>query len=517
MRIHLRCFLLTTVLFLVITTSCRSVNQAQSPAGWRTHTDPAGFVVSTPSGWSVATDARQGRIGLRGTRGEQIVIWPIFLEQKQLNAAGAARRVMQLARKLDGSLPWMPANAPANAARVVARGSTQGQRSGSTVMTWSNTPTGAAVYLYALEAPAEIYPASAETFANILKSFHGVQDNAAAQPGARADAGPATFVNWRDPQEGSFTLQVPRGWQVAGGAYRLSATDIRNIATMISPDGQMRVFMGDTNIGAFTEPTQMMAYSGMREGSYQTLGDGTRLEIRRYMTGQQFARAYAQSRLGSQCSGVQVESSSERQDLAAIFSQVVREEGMTGARLTAGDAGFSCTGKNGPLRGRVFATTVLPLPGRASLWYVMLYGYVAAPQSQQAADGISQHVIQSMRIDPQWRQREKQIANNAVAQDNARSQQIQARARQAIQENQRQTTDMIVNGYNQRSKVYDEISRKRENSILGTTDVVDPVSGSQYKIDSYSDYHWMNNQGEVTGNSTGTNPGYGWHELVTLP
>ena len=76
---------------------------------------------------------------------------------------------------------------------------------------------------------------------------------------------------------------------------------------------------------------------------------------------------------------------------------------------------------------------------------------------------------------------------------------------------------MIVNGYNQRSKVYDEISRKRENSILGTTDVVDPVSGSQYKIDSYSDYHWMNNQGEVTGNSTGTNPGYGWHELVTLP
>jgi hypothetical protein len=373
------------------------------------------------------------------------------------------------------------------------------------------------VYLYALEAPAEVYTASAESFARILQSFHGTQQEAATQQGTRADTAPPTFVNWSDPQESSFTLQVPRGWQVAGGAYRLSATDIRNVATMISPDGQMRVFIGDANIGAFTEPTQMLAYSGMREGSYQTLGDGTRLEIRRYMTGQQFARVYAQNRLGSQCTGVQVESSNDRQDLAAIFSQVVREEGMTGAQLTAGDAAFSCTGKNGPLHGRVFATTVVPLPGRAPLWYVMLYGYVAAPQSQQATDSIAQHVMQSLRIDPQWRQREKQIANNAVAQDNARSQQIQARARQAIQENQRQTTDMIVNGYNQRSKVYDEISRKRENSILGTTDVVDPVSGSQYKIDSYSDYHWMNNQGEVTGNSTGTNPGYGWQELVTLP
>jgi hypothetical protein len=47
--------------------------------------------------------------------------------------------------------------------------------------------------------------------------------------------------------------------------------------------------------------------------------------------------------------------------------------------------------------------------------------------------------------------------------------------------------------------------------------VVDPVSGSQYKIDSYSNYHWMNNQGAIVGNDTGTNPGYGWHDLVTLP
>jgi hypothetical protein len=486
-----------------------------SAGGWTTHNDPAGFSVDMPAGWSVTADSSQGRIKMHGTRGEQVVIWPIFIEQKQLNASGAARLVMQLARRLDNSLTWTPSSAPGSAVRVIAKGA---QRSGATLLTWSNTPNGAAVTLYALEAPPDVYGSSANTFARVLQSFRGSPDNAPRQTGGNASSGPVTYVNWSDPQEGAYTLQVPRGWQVSGGAYRLSATDIRNSATMISPDGQMRVFIGDTNIGAFIEPNQTFAYAGMREGSVQTLGDGTRLEIRRFMTGAQFARAYAQNHFASQCSSVQVESGGDRQDLVSAFSQAIREDELTSAQTTAGDAAFSCAGKNGQLHGHVFAITMRISSGPSTLWFAYrLYGYIATPQGQQAAEGIARQVMLSMRIDQQWRMREKQISNNAVAADNARSQQIQARARAAIQENQRQTSEMIVKGYEQRSQVYDEISRKRENSILGTTDVIDPVSGSQYKIDSYSSYHWMNNQGAIVGNDTGTNPGYGWHDLVTLP
>ena len=39
-----------------------------------------------------------------------------------------------------------------------------------------------------------------------------------------------------------------------------------------------------------------------------------------------------------------------------------------------------------------------------------------------------------------------------------------------IQEDQRQTSDIIMKGWEQRSQVYDEISRRRENAILGTLD-----------------------------------------------
>jgi hypothetical protein len=452
---------------------------------------------------------------MRGTRGEQVVIWPIFIEKKQLNAAGATRLVLQLARKLDNSLSWTPANASGNAARVITKGAT---RSGATVLTWFNTPSGASVAIYELEAPPDVYAASANTFARILQSFRGSPDNAPRQTGGNASSGPVSYVNWRDPQEGAFTLQVPRGWQVTGGEYRLSATDIRGSVTMISPDGQMRVFVGDANIGAYIGPTQTLSYAGLREGGMYGLGDGSKLEIRRYMTGSQFARAYAQNRFNSQCSGVQVESARDRQDLLSSFSGAINADGLSGGQTTAGDAVFSCTGRGGPLHGHVYAVTMVPLPSRSTIWYVYrLYGYIATAQSQQGAESIAQQVMQSYRVDQQWQMREKQIANQAVAADNARSQQIQARARAAIQENQRQTSEMIVKGYEQRSQVYDEISRRRENAILRTTDVVDPVSGSQYKIDSYSNYHWMNNQGAIVGNDTGTNPGYGWHDLVTLP
>ena len=74
-----------------------------------------------------------------------------------------------------------------------------------------------------------------------------------------------------------------------------------------------------------------------------------------------------------------------------------------------------------------------------------------------------------------------------------------------------------MKGWQQRSQVYDEISRKRENAILGTLDVVDPETGRQYKVSNYSDYHWMNNEGIIAGNNTGNSPGMDWRALVTLP
>jgi hypothetical protein len=278
------------------------------------------------------------------------------------------------------------------------------------------------------------------------------------------------------------------------------------------------VILGDSNLGTFIEPTPMMAYAGMREGTYYRLGDGSQLLIRRYMFGQQAAREYVQTYVSRECSGLQIASNNGRPDVAATLAQGARGEGMSNAQLTAGDVAFTCTIGGTAVRGMFVAATVLPFPGQSGLWYVYrLYGYFAVPGHEQDAQRVAEQAVRSVRINPQWQAQQQQIANAAVAADNERSQQIRQRAMQAIQEDQRQTSDVIMKGWEQRSQTYDEISRRRENAILGTVDVVDPESGKQYKIENYSDYHWMNNQGTITGNNTGSAPGPDWRELVTLP
>src|ERR1700722_11201175 len=159
-----------------------------------------------------------------------------------------------------------------------------------------------------------------------------------------ANATPAAinYVRWTDPHEGAFNMVVPQGWHVIGGAYRMSPTDIRNGVTMMSPDGQVRIFVGDSSLGIYTEPAQTPAAGASRGERHQTLPDGTNLEVRGYMTGQQFANFYATSTVRKQCAALQIQSNNSRPEIAGFFSQLASNEGMAGAQVTAGDVSFTC-------------------------------------------------------------------------------------------------------------------------------------------------------------------------------
>ncbi|HEV2491018.1 MAG TPA: hypothetical protein VGT03_14525 [Candidatus Acidoferrales bacterium] len=490
----------------------------EAPAnGWTTHNDPSGFSVDMPAGWKVTTGAGQGGITLHGLRGESAVIWPMFVERSQLGTREAEALVQQLARKVDAQLPWGRPQSSQNVVRTIAKGA---QRSGAALMTWTPQGNGTTVFFYCVEAPPDLYRASTDAFAGILRSFRVLQDPALKNSAARESAAPAPlrFVNWEDPRENAFSMEVPQGWQIIGGSYRLTATDIRNGVTMVSPDSRIRVIVGDSSLGVFTQPNAMLSYAGLGEGGHQMLGDGTQLEIRRYIPGPQFARSYAQAFSQRQCPDLRIESNNARPDLASGFLQSAYGEGMANAQLTAGDVAITCNLNGNSVRGFLAVATILPFPGQASLWYVYrLYGYVAPPEREKEAEAVYQQALRSWHINPEWQAQEQQLANQAVQQDNARSQQIRARAMQAIQDDQRHVSDTIVKGYEERSKIYDEISRRRENAILGEVDVIDPESGTRYKVDNFSDYHWMNNEQYMVGTSTHTSPGPDWRELITLP
>jgi hypothetical protein len=488
------------------------------PSTWTTDTDPAGFAVSRPAAWTMGKIRATGQVVLHGTRGEEVMIWPLRLKQAELDANGAAALTQELARKFDVLMPWSPVQTMKNAARVSGSGS---QRSGTVVLSWANNPTGVSIYFYGVEAPQEIYNDSTTAFAAILRSFHVVPDpsvkdilGAPSGPGAA----PLDFVSWTDPHEGAFTVPVPQGWHVIGGTYRLSTVDVRYGMVMNSPDGQIRASVGDSMVGPFTQPSQALTASGLREGSYQTLSDGTRVELLRYLSGQQFARSYVETLVSRQCSNPQISSNNSREDLASNFSQSAASVGFTDALLTAGDVSFTCTMDGKPVKGKYIAATIRMAPNISPIWLVYrLYGYIAFSGREQDGEEVLMQMVRSWKFTPEWEALRKDAAMPAVQTEIASSQEIRQRAQEAIVEDQRQTAEMIAKSSEQRQKLYDQLERKRQNSILGSLEITDAQTGAQYKVSDFSDYHYLSGDGYIYSANSREQSGADLKDLLAIP
>ena len=488
------------------------------PKSWTTHNDPAGFAVNLPAAWSISRVSSIGQVLFRGTRGEEILIWPLHLQQPKLDAQGAAAMVQELARKFDVLMPWSPVQSAPNAARLMGLGA---ERSATAVLTWADGPSGVSACFYAVEAPGEIYRDSTDSFVAILKSFHVVQSSSmegATGAGKGSGGGELKFVNWSDPHEGAFGVSVPEGWRVVGGSYRLSAVDARHSVAVTSPDGLVRASMGDTFVGAFTQPTQALAAAGLGEGNYETLPDGTGVEILRYNSGQQFARSYVATLVSRECSNPRMNSSSAREDLATMFSQSAASAGFTDALFTAGEVSFTCNLRGRPARGKYVAATIRMAPGFSPLWFVYrLYGYVAAAGREEDGEKVLTQMIQSSKFDPDWETRQKDAANAAALPGNEPSRDLRENAERDIAEDQRQASEMIAGADRQLQKFYDQMDRQRENSMVGKFDVVDPETGKDYKASGFGDYHYLSNDGYLYGASSLGAPESNLRTMVALP
>ena len=411
----------TTLLAVAAIASFTTFVGAQSPPGWPIHNDVKGFSISTPPGWNFGSDASTGRIVVHGPIGEQIVVWPASIGQP-LDAEGATGLVQQMARQVDAQMPWR--SCPSDC----WRGAHRRQRPTAQWRGHDDLVKKRRRHLRPVllrRSPCKFLSRRSRYVRHNPGKFprHTSAQHAgrASSSGAKA-AGQITFTTWNEPRENAYSISIPQGWQAVGGLYHLSATDVRSDVVVGSRDGQIRVRFGDSNLGTFIQPNQMMAYARLREGMYYRLGDGSQLLIERYLTGQQAAQVYAQTYVAKQCSGLQLASNGTRPDIAQIFGpkfapkvHLMRSSRPARSPSLARWAKPQC-GANSSW------STVLPVPGPSGIWYVYrLYGYLAAPGREQDAERVVERVVQSFRINPQWQAQQQQIANSAVAADNARS------------------------------------------------------------------------------------------------
>ena len=224
----------------------------------------------------------------------------------------------------------------------------------------------------------------------------------AANAWAATDAS-VQWVQFQDPFEHAFTVDVPKGWSARGGLFRLGYSDARPMIDLVSPDGRTNIRLGDVAIPAYFVPNQLH-----REGEVYDLGAQAQLTVARYRSGQEYAAAYAQSRFKSD---LRESLSPQPIDSAPVVRDYVPDE-ITPQKSSQGQAAYQCGSGPDAESGYVYARTSL----YQGFWTVPALGSIAAPAGQlPLARAILLRCSQSFRISPEWRQHQKQLDQEALA------------------------------------------------------------------------------------------------------
>jgi hypothetical protein len=425
-----------------------------------------------------------------------VIVWPVFIPGT-LQTSSASAVLQRLAPQLWPRSQWQtPQPLTATAVRAAGRA---GDQMGVAVFSWVPTPRGNAGYFYVTAAPASRYRQAEGTFAGVLQSFRAV--GGPMPPGT----GELTYVRWQDPKENAFSLEVPRQWVVSGGLFRFASVDVRPAIDVVSPDSRVRILAGDAQIPPFTVPNQMLQSLGFREGAWYSPGYGVNMMVMRYRPGVDFAKEYVMSRISQRCAGITVANARDLPQAAQAIDAIYQQYGGMGMtmQLTTGDVAFTCRLNDTQLRGYVLAGTQLTSAYGSSLWTVQyLHGYLAVADRAEQAQSVLDHMLQSLQLNPQWVSMQQNLTGQTS---------------QIVTRTNAEISGIISKSYWTTQTTMDELSRRRSNATLGVEDVIDPTTGRQIKVESGSNYYWIDQRGTIVGTNTDTRPNLDFRELVRLP
>jgi hypothetical protein len=105
---------------------------------------------------------------------------------------------------------------------------------------------------------------------------------------------------------------------------------------------------------------------------------------------------------------------------------------------------------------------------------------------------ISDHIFQSIKLNPQWVSSQQQLAGNVS---------------QIVSQTNHEISKIISDSYWHRQATLDNVNRKFSNYILGATDVVDPATGETWKAEAGHNYYWRKDRtGQIAGTEIDERP-----------
>ena len=215
------------------------------------------------------------------------------------------------------------------------------------------------------------------------------------------------FVKFEDPHEKAFTLEVPEGWTVKGGLFRLGFSDERPMVDMTSPDGKTNVRLGDVAVAPYFLPSP----SYPNDGEPYDLGAQGQPVVAKFRTGGDFAALYAKARFRRMCQNVARQKIDSPLQLPDVLTT---ENGATLTQWSIGQVAYACNTSSAP---GPLMRTPRPNASRISGWSIRspalslrpirfpqreILSFGARSRSISVSDGYS---IRSRWTSKEWRMR----------------------------------------------------------------------------------------------------------------
>jgi hypothetical protein len=316
------------------------------------------------------------------------------------------------------------------------------------------------------------------------------------------------WVNFEDPLEQAFTVEVPRGWTVRGGLFRMGFSDERPMVDLTSPDGRVNVRLGDLSIPAYTTPNPYHP----REGEVYDLGAQAQLIVAKYRTGPEFAVNYSHVRFYRDCPDATADAADvdfSMPDYLPTDGEPTQGQAM---QTSTGQIAYKCAG--GQRVVYAFARTTQT----GAIWTVPTLGSFASPLDRIAtARAVLRHCAETFRLNPEWIEKQKQMDAYALAYQRARQQQRMQQLAQQVQQFEASMQAMRdqVSAFERREKSFDDQFQSFDQALRGVTPTIDPYTGEAREVWTGPKMNYWTNGTSVVNATEGP---AGWRQMqVTGP
>lgn len=494
---------------------------AEAFTDWQTVTDPSSsLALQYPQNWSSSIDSKTGRIDLVSQSGAALSILPFSVAGQTIETLGAKTFFSTLIKMFAPNEIWSDPIMVGKSGYHSTYSNTAGN--GSAALVVQPTDNGIEGLVCAAKIPKGVTDVTSETFANIMSTVRPkktqIDDGSPAQNNQgsesneseeTAEVGQNIVSGWtkfRDPSEGSFTVDVPEGWTVTGGLTRYGALDVRPWVKATSPDQLITAFIGDGKISPCTMPTATLSALGFHVGSKS---NGTLIQP--YIPARQFAEKYAKMNLGSFLSNLQVVEEQNHPEIAAAVN------GTTGATKSEA-ATIKLTGMYGqiPAVAYYLAVTKATVAYGTGMWWVTKVAGSVGPAARDAETlGVILHMLGSFEVDQAW-------ASNSLRNTVAVSQHYRRVSQQVSQSitnrywSQQAHNDKMNQAYWNRQASQDRAANNFSNYIRGVENVQDPDTGAKYQVQYGPQGHYVDSGSNYIYSGDNA-PGPEWRQLLSVP